>query len=103
MTYDINPKTRGKFFPTIVCLCGSTRFKKEFTQANFEETMRGNIVLTVGVFVHADHLVSHLSKKARFSLNALHLHKIEMADEILVLNVNGYIGKGTKREIDYRI
>ena len=40
--------------PRIVCLCGSTRFKQAFIDANFDETLMGAIVLTVGWFNHAD-------------------------------------------------
>ncbi len=34
--------------PTIVCLCGSTKFKQAFIDVNFRETMTGKIVLSVG-------------------------------------------------------
>jgi hypothetical protein len=33
----------------------------------------------------------------------LHYHKIDMSDEILVINVNGYIGESTKKEIEYAV
>ena len=39
--------------PTIVCLCGSTRFYDTFQQANFDETMAGKIVLSVGFYPHS--------------------------------------------------
>ena len=39
--------------PPIVCLCGSTRFFDAFQQANYELTMRGEIVLSVGFYPHA--------------------------------------------------
>ena len=31
----------------------------------------------------------------------MHKRKIDMADEIFVINVNGYIGDSTKSEIEY--
>jgi len=34
-------------------------------------------------------------------LDELHLRKIDLADEILVLNVGGYIGESTRNEIEY--
>ena len=34
-------------------------------------------------------------------LDDMHLRKIDMADEIFVINVGGYIGESTKREIAY--
>jgi hypothetical protein len=38
----------------IVCLCGSTRFGDAFAKANLEETLAGNIVLSVGCYTHSD-------------------------------------------------
>jgi hypothetical protein len=90
--------------PTIVCLCGSTRFFAAFQQANYEETMAGRIVLSVGFYPHAalEHGhgegVGHDSTQ-KVALDALHLQKIDLADEVLVLNVRGYIGSSTRREI----
>ena len=34
-------------------------------------------------------------------LDDMHKRKIDMADEIFVINVNGYIGESTKSEIEY--
>jgi hypothetical protein len=87
--------------PRIVTLCGSTRFKKEYEEAQLQETLAGRIVLTVGGYLHSDErtakLMSTNSNKER--VDELHLRKIEMSDEILVLNVDGYIGESTMREI----
>ena len=85
--------------PKIVCLCGSTKFKDAYEKANFEETIKGNIVLTVGCFMHADNV--EITKEQKSNLDSLHLMKINIADEILVLNVGGYIGESTRNEIEY--
>ena len=93
--------------PRIICLCGSTRFYEEFQRANFRETMAGNIVLSVGFYPHAE-----CSKEAhgedvgitpaqKTTLDELHKRKIDLADEILVLNVGAYIGDSTRSEIAY--
>lgn len=103
--------------PTVVCLCGSTQFMAIFKQANMMETLAGKIVLSVGVNLKLDDLPDGLKKSIELSLLAgdilkarldvLHLQKIDLADEILVLNVqtvdapNGYIGDSTRREIAY--
>jgi hypothetical protein len=87
--------------PVMVTLCGSTRFKKEFIQANFTETMAGRIVLSVGWWSHADADVYTPDEKVKENLDALHLRKIDRSDEILVINVGDYIGESTRREIDY--
>ena len=34
-------------------------------------------------------------------LDDMHLRKIDLADEIFVVNPGGYIGSSTRREIDY--
>lgn len=83
--------------PKIVCLCGSTRFREPFTEANFTETIAGNIVLSVGCF-RGDRKFTDAQKAA---LDELHKRKIDLADEILVLNVGGYIGESTRGEINY--
>lgn len=85
--------------PVVVTLCGSTKFKEAFIEANATETMSGKIVLSVGGFDHAEGVV--LTESQREMLGKLHEHKIDMSDEILVLNVGGYIGDSTKHEIDY--
>ena len=83
--------------PTIVCLCGSRRFFKYFEEANREETLKGKIVLSIGV----TSLSISLSTKVK--LDILHLRKIDLADEILVLDIGGYIGRSTFNEIEYAI
>ena len=87
--------------PRIVCLCGSTKFKTAFEQANYDETMAGKIVLSVGFYGHASGEV--LTPERKLALDDLHLQKIELADEILVINVGGYVGASTKREIWYAV
>jgi hypothetical protein len=91
--------------PTIVCLCGSTRFYEAFQRANYDETMAGRIVLTVGFYLHAPHVRHEASFMAtpedKLRLDELHKRKIDLADEILVLNVGGYIGESTSSEIAY--
>jgi hypothetical protein len=96
----------AKPFPTIACLCGSTRFYGQFQQANYDLTMRGEIVLSVGFYPHAkaEHghgeVVGHDSAE-KSALGELHKRKIDLADYVFVLNVGGYIGQSTRSEIDY--
>jgi hypothetical protein len=81
----------------IVCLCGSTRFKEAFEKANKDETLKGNVVLSVGMFGHQEGLDMEGEVKQR--LDRLHFYKIGLADEVLVLDVDGYIGYSTSNEI----
>jgi hypothetical protein len=89
--------------PTVVCLCGSTKFKGEFIAANFRETMAGKIVLTVGWFGHADGDVYTPTPEEKAALDELHKRKIDLADEVLVINPGGYIGQSTRSEIEYAL
>lgn len=92
--------------PTITVLCGSTRFYDQFQQANYDLTMAGHIVLSVGFYPHAkaEHGhgegVGHDSTE-KVALDELHKRKIDLADEVLVLNIGGYIGDSTRSEIAY--
>lgn len=86
--------------PRIVCLCGSTRFRSEYTRAFYQEEHAGRICLSVPCYKD-DPCCKSPEDWAR--LDALHRHKIDLADEILVLNVGGYIGDSTRAEIEYAI
>lgn len=92
--------------PKIVCLCGSTKFKDYFAENNLTETLAGHIVLTIGCDTKSDqdifgHLTAEQLRDVKEQLDILHYCKIDLADEVLVLNVGGYIGDSTRREILY--
>jgi len=95
--------------PRIVCLCGSTRFWREYLDVGASETLAGRIVLSVGFFVNnasgVPWLDAHkgITAHQKSALDELHLRKIDLADEILVLNVGGYIGESTANEIRYAL
>jgi len=117
--------------PTIICLCGSTRFRDQFAQANYRETLAGNIVLSVGFYVHiADECPNcdasqsfaeeqgakgqqgkcwqcgadlGCTPKQKIALDKLHKWKIDLCDEVFVLNVGGYVGDSTRSEIAYAV
>ena len=96
---------QGKY--KVITLCGSTRFKDEFMKAQKDLTLAGNIVINVGLFGHSgDHEVwenmdEGTLTKTKEMLDDMHKRKIDMADEIYVINVGGYIGSSTKSEIEY--
>lgn len=94
-----------KPLPRIVCLCGSTRFYKQFQEMNYRLTMLGDIVLSVGFFGHSPE-ANHsedvgCTPEQKIALDELHKRKIDLADEIFVINVGGYIGESTRSEIEY--
>lgn len=90
--------------PKIVCLCGSTRFLEAFQQANLRESLAGKIVLSIACTTRSDEdllAAGLLTPAAKRQLDELHKHKINLADEVLILNVGGYIGQSTRSEIAY--
>ena len=63
-------------------------------------TLEGCIVISVGLFGHSGD--SDVWKPGvKEMLDDMHLRKIDLADEIFVINVDGYIGESTRREIAY--
>lgn len=92
----------GKY--KVITLCGSTRFKDEFLQAQKQLTLEGNIIISVGLFGHADGDFGNvITPEIKVMLDDIHKRKIDMSDEIFVINKNGYIGESTKTEIEYAI
>ena len=95
----------GKY--KVITLCGSTRFKDQFMEAQKKLTLEGNIVISVGLFGHAgdnevwENMDEGTLTKTKEMLDDMHKRKIDMADEIFVINVGGYIGSSTRSEIEY--
>ncbi len=96
---------QGKY--KVITLCGSTRFKDEFYQIQKELTLKECIVISVGLFGHAgdeevwENMDEGTITKTKIMLDDMHKRKIDMADEIFVIDVGGYIGESTKSEINY--
>ncbi len=88
----------GKY--KIITLCGSTKFKDEFLSVQKQLTIEGNIVISVGLFGHSGD-TEVWSESIKMMLDDMHKHKIDLADEIFVINVGGYIGHSTRSEIEY--
>ena len=95
---SVRPEAAGKY--PVITLCGSTRFKEQFLEAQKRLTLEGNIVISVGLFGHSgdDEVWTEGTKEM---LDDMHKRKIDMADSIYVINVGGYIGQSTRSEIEY--
>lgn len=97
----------GKY--KVITLCGSTRFKDEFMEVQKRLTLEGNIVISVGLFGHSgdnevwENMDEGTLTRTKEMLDDMHKRKIDMADEIFVINVGGYIGSSTRSEIAYAI
>ncbi len=92
---------------SIITLCGSVKFWDEYRKWNAILTLQGNVVLSCGLSMksgYEDVLSGYTPEKlqkAKELLDVIHLRKIDLSDGIFVLNVGGYIGDSTKREIAY--
>ena len=95
----------GKY--KVVTLCGSTRFKDEFMEAQKRLTLEECIVISVGLFGHSgdnevwENMDEGTMTRTKEMLDDMHKRKIDMADEIYVIKVGGYIGSSTRSEIEY--
>lgn len=127
---DAIPRYEQTPRPIITCLCGSTRFWKEYAKVNFDLTTHHNrIVLSVGFYPRVETITvvkdgcmgpqevkidtidmtqtgnsaEHLgiTGEKKIELDNLHKEKIRLADEIYVINVGGYVGDSTKSEIEF--
>lgn len=93
--------------PRIVCLCGSTKFFREFQDANLKKTLAGEIVLSIGAARCADgddkkfggYVPESEWDAQKVALDVLHKEKISLADYVFVLNVGGYVGESTRSEV----
>ena len=91
----------------IITLCGSTRFKDTFMDVQKRLTLEGYIVISVGLFGHSgdnevwENMDEGMLTKTKEMLDDMHKRKIDLADEIFVINVGGYIGESTRSEIEY--
>ena len=90
----------GKY--KVITLCGSTKFKDDFIEQQKRLSLEGNIVISVGFF-ELSGTNEIWTEETKEMLDDMHKRKIDMADEIFVINKNGYIGNSTKSEIEYAL
>lgn len=83
----------------VITLCGSTKFKKQFREMEATLTLQGNIVLSLGFFEQSEGI--KITEEQEKLFEKIHFHKIDMSDEIFVIDFNGYIGNSTRKEIEY--
>lgn len=95
--------------PKVICLCGSSKYPEDHMEAMMVETLKGHIVIPMGLYGHADFPKGEreatqdacLDCVTKQMLDELHKRKIDLSDEILVINKNGYVGESTRGEIEY--
>ena len=97
-----------KRIPTIICLCGSTWFTADMLIKQWELTKQGFIVLSWCALPDSYYIgqdKSHIGDQegVKEIVDEVHKRKIDISDEVLVLNIGGYIGNSTRSEIDYAL
>ena len=96
--------------PKIICFCGSSKFVGEMAVLMWEFEKLGNICVGLHLMPNGYgeakghgknyHHLAELEGIAE-QMDALHRRKIDLADEIFIVNLNGYIGESTRNEIEY--
>lgn len=89
--------------PKIICYCGSRKFIEAFKDYEYDSVLTGVIAL-FPTFMHETASFNGeplRSIEYRQKADELHKRKIDLCDEVFVLNVDGYIGPSTRNEIDY--
>lgn len=105
--YSLRDKEYNENKYKVITLCGSTKFKDEFIKVQRELTLQGNIVISLSLFGHLgdsevwENMDEGTLTQTKRMLDEMHRRKIDMSDEIFVINVGGYIGDSTKNEIEY--
>lgn len=92
--------------PHVVCICGSMRFEDEMHLAAVEESLAGRVIVMPHVNMKRPlpvtlHALGATEDDVKEMLDGLHFEKIRLADEVLVVTRDGYVGDSTKREIAY--
>lgn len=85
--------------PTVVAIIGSSKFKAQQLGVAQRETLRGKVVLLPGFWHHVD--MVPITDEQKRMIDELTFRKIDMADEVIVVNLNGYVGVSTQKGIDY--
>ena len=103
------PKREEGLRPKIICLCGSTRFTYEMAAKSWELAKQGvialgwNILLDGPAFPNGGESHGAEAEGVKEQIDELHKRKIDLCDEVFVLNIGGYIGESTRSEIEYAV
>ena len=80
----------------VVCICGSLKFLDQIKIQAEKLELEGNCVLNIVYPTKENYTIDELKL-----LGTLHKQRIDMADAVFIVNVNGYIGSSTRSEIAY--
>ena len=85
-----------------ITLCGSARFEREFHDWDEDLTMAGHVVYSLAIYPSSKAGVKDwYDEKQKVTLDLIHLAKIDNSDAVVVINVGGYVGQSTAREVEW--
>lgn len=85
--------------PSVVYLCGPSKYRAELSTAFRALTLGGHVVVMSGAFGPQDS--GFINGETKKNLDELELKKIDMSDWLYVANTSGYIDADMQRQIDY--
>jgi hypothetical protein len=85
----------------ILTLCGSTRFEKFYHEANKQLGLAGHICFSLMTFPSVEGSKSWYTPEQKWTLDLAHLAKIESSDGVVMLNIEGYLGESSLRELEW--
>lgn len=86
----------------ILTLCGSARFESVWHEANKQLGLLGHISFSLMTFPSVENgEKTWYTEAEKQSLDLAHLAKIEESDAVVMLNVNGYLGESSLRELEW--
>lgn len=105
---DTATKVKQMQKPKTIVMCGSSRFIQIMAVAEWF-LARDELAITMGLNLlppwypdcPPDHLAEH--EGCAKEMDELHLRKIDLADEIFVVDWDDYIGGSTAKEIEYAL
>ena len=85
----------------IITLCGSARFEKHWHEANKQLGLAGHISFSLMTFPSVEGSKSWYTEDQKWTLDLAHLAKIEESDAVVMLNIDGYLGESSLRELKW--
>ncbi len=82
----------------IVTICGSMKFRNEMMMISEKLELEQRYVVIQCIYGDSSKEYNEFEMEI---LSQLHFEKIKISDAIYVVNINGYIGEATKKEIEF--
>jgi hypothetical protein len=85
-----------------ITLCGSGKFETQFKNWNKRLSLGGHVVYGMSTYASEQGgSKDWFTPEQKLMLDAVHMGKIQNSEAVLILNVGGYIGESTRREMDF--